>query len=125
MTTPALLPIGKLATATGVAVSALRHYDEVGVIAPAKRVGGKRRFTTDAVGRVKFVRRAQLAGFTLAEIRDILNDTSGGARQIVADRIAALRAEQLELTTMIATLEEMHGCDCPVVTECPVITDPD
>ena len=124
MTTPALLPIGKLAAATGVAVSALRHYDDVGVIAPAGRVGGKRRFSADAVGRVNFVRRAQRVGFSLAEIRHILDNTSSEAHQIVADKIQALRAQQIELATMIAMLEEIQGCGCELIAECPAIAEP-
>ncbi len=124
MTTPVLLPIGELAAATGVAVSALRHYDEVGVIAPAMRVGGKRRFSADAVGLVNFVRRAQRFGFSLAEIRDILDDTSGESRQIVDDKLAALGARQVELATMIELLTEMRACGCQVVAECPALTNP-
>ncbi len=124
MTSPALLPIGKLAAATGVAVSALRHYDELGVIAPAERVGGKRRFSADAVGRVNFVRRAQRFGFSLAEIRDILDDASGESHRIVAEKIATLRIQEVEIATMITMLEEMQACGCQVVAECPRVTDP-
>lgn len=124
MTAQVLVPIGELSAATGVAVSALRHYDEVGVITPAERVGGKRRFTRDTVGRVNFVRRAQRFGFTLNEIRDILDDTSGQARQLAADKIDALRAQQVELATMIELLEEMMACGCEVVARCPAVTDP-
>ncbi len=124
MTARVLVPIGELSAATGVAVSALRHYDEVGVITPAERVGGRRRFTSDTVGRVNFVRRAQRFGFSLSEIRDILDDTSGQARQLAADKIDALRAQQVELATMIELLEEMMACGCQVVAECSAVTDP-
>jgi DNA-binding transcriptional MerR regulator len=124
VTAPALLPIGELAAATGVAVSALRHYDEVGVIATTARVGGKRRFSADAVGRVNFVRRAQSSGFSLAEIRDILNDTAGEAHQIVDDKLAALRDQQVELAMMIAMLEQMQTCGCQVIADCPAIAEP-
>ncbi len=124
MTARVLVPIGELAAATGVSVSALRHYDEVGVIAPAERVGGKRRFSLDTVGRVNFVRRAQRIGFTLSEIRDILDDTSGQARHLAAHKIEDLRTQQNELATMIELLEEMMACGCQVVAECPAVIDP-
>ena len=124
MTARVLLPIGDLSAATGVAVSALRHYDELGVITPAERFGGKRRFSSDAVGRVNFVRRAQRFGFSLNEIRDILDDTSGQARQLAADKIDELRAKQVELAEMIDLLEEMMACGCQVVAECPAVTHP-
>ena len=56
-----LLPIGEVARSTGLAVSAVRYYDEIGVITASARVGGKRRFDPDTVGRVSFIRRAQEA----------------------------------------------------------------
>ena len=114
-----LLAIGTLAGATGVAVSALRYYDEVGLITPTTRVGGKRRFGADAVGRVNFVRRAQEVGFSLDEIREILNDTAGTWPEVVADKLAALRSHRAELDTMIAMLDEIRVCGCRVVSECP------
>lgn len=122
MTAERLIAIGDLSTATGVTVSALRHYDELGVITPAERVGGKRRFSSDTVGRVNFVRRAQRFGFSLNEIRDILDDTSGRAHQLAADKIDELRAQQVELATMIDLLEQMMECGCQVVAECPAAT---
>ena len=121
MTATDLLPIGQLAAATGVAVSALRHYEQLGVITPIERVGGKRRFATDTVGRVNFVRRAQRFGFSLTEIRNILDNSKGHATQIAVDKITELRARQEELATMIELLEEMQSCGCQVVAECPSI----
>ncbi len=119
MSTAASLPIGELAAATGVAVSALRHYDELHIITPVGRVGGKRRFAMDAIGRVNFIRRAQRFGFSLTEIRDMLDDTSGASQQLARDKIDVLRAQQAELATMIEILEEVVECGCQVVAECP------
>ena len=124
MTTETLLAIGEVSSATGVTVSALRHYDELGVITPTERVGGKRRFSSDTVGRVNFVRRAQQFGFSLNEIRDILDDTSGQAHQLAADKIDSLRVQQVELATMIELLEQMMECGCQVVAACPAATAP-
>lgn len=124
MTTGTLLAIGDLSTATGVTVSALRHYDELGVITPTERVGGKRRFSSDTVGRVNFVKRAQQFGFSLNEIRDILDDTSGQAHRLAADKIDTLRAQQVELATMIDILEQMMECGCQVIAACPAATRP-
>ena len=123
MTTEHLLSIGELADTTGVTVSALRHYDEVGVITPVGRVGGKRRFSPDAVGRVNFIRRAQAAGFSLAEINDVLAETSAVARQLLATKIDELRRQQAELETTIAMLEEIQACGCDAVASCPALQD--
>lgn len=121
MTDSPLLPIGQLADRTGVAVSAIRHYGDVGVLQPAVRIGGARHFSDDAVGRVNFVRRAQRFGFSLAEIRGILDDTSGATHRIVEVKLASLRSQQEELAMMISLLEEMKACGCQVVAECPAL----
>jgi DNA-binding transcriptional MerR regulator len=120
MTTP-LLPIGKLAAATGVSVSALRHYDELGLVVPTQRVGGARHFSAEAIGRVNFVRRAQRVGFSLSEIGAVLEHSSGDTRRVVDDKIADLRAQHVELTTMIALLEEVRSCGCEAIVECPAL----
>lgn len=114
-----LMAIGTLATATGVAVSALRYYDELGLIAPAARVGGKRHFDSPTVGRVNFIRRVQQVGFSLDEIRLLLDDTSGSWADAVTLKLGDLRAQRAELDAMIAVLEEVRLCGCEVVAECP------
>ena len=88
MSAVALLPIGEVADSAGVAVSAVRYYDEIGVITAIARVGGKRRFDPDTVGRVSFIRRAQEAGFSLEEIRTILDDAQGGWHDLVEANLA-------------------------------------
>lgn len=119
-----LLAIGALAAATGVAVSALRYYEQVGLITPVARVGGKRRYDSDAVGRVNFVKRAQRVGFSLDEIRDVLNDTAGTWNDVVVDKLVALRAQRAELDAVIGLLDEIRVCGCRVVAECPRTISP-
>ena len=113
------LAIGEVAQRTGVAVSAIRYYDELGIVTPSSRVGGKRRFSPDAVGTVSFVRRAQEAGFSLEEIKSILNDRSRQWPELVAAQLERLRAKRSELDVMIGLLEEVERCGCQVVAECP------
>jgi len=119
MNAVALLPIGEVADATGVAVSAVRYYDEIGVITATARVGGKRRFDPDTVGRVSFIRRAQEAGFSLEEIRTILDDAQGGWHDLVEEKLAELSERRDRLDTMIAMLGEIRDCGCEVVASCP------
>ncbi len=119
-----LLAIGVLAEATGVSVSALRYYDQIKLISPVGRVGGKRRFDRESVGRVNFVRRAQATGFTLEEVRQILDDGDGNWNEMVADKLVSLRSQRGELDTMIGMLEEVSHCGCQVVAECPRLPDP-
>ncbi len=119
MSAVALLPIGAVADSAGVAVSAVRYYDEIGVITATARVGGKRRFDPDTVGRVSFIRRAQEAGFSLEEIRTILDDAQGGWHDLVEEKLAELSERRDRLDTMIAMLGEIRDCGCEVVASCP------
>jgi DNA-binding transcriptional MerR regulator len=63
------LTIGELARRTGVTTSALRYYDELGLVRPTRRVSGHRRYAVDAVVAVGLVRFFQEVGFTLAETK--------------------------------------------------------
>ena len=121
--TDQLLAIGQLAERTGVAVSALRHYHELGVIEPATRIGGKRQFTPDAIGRVNFIRRAQRFGFTLADVHAVLDEAAGPPWDVLDDRLNELRAQQVELAETIRLLEALRQCGCEVLAECPAMTE--
>ncbi len=118
-----LLAIGMLADATGVSVSTLRYYDEIGLVAPSERVGGKRRFLPEAVGRVNFIRRAQGVGFSLEEVADILDDSDGAWGRMVVDKLTELGSQRKELDVMITMLEDVQPCGCRVVAECPRLGD--
>lgn len=122
MTRDSLLAIGEVADATDVTVATIRYYDELGIVTPTSRVGGKRRFTTDAIGRVSFVRRAQATGMSLDDIKTILDDRDRQWPQIVAGHVDRLRQQRDELDTMIAMLEEVQRCGCDVVAECPRVS---
>ena len=121
MTEPELLTIGQIATATGITVSAVRYYDELGVIASATRVGGKRRFHPETIGTVSFIRRAQEVGFSLDEIHLILDDDAGGWREMVEAKREELIERRQRLDVMIEMVTEVGDCGCEVVAACPVL----
>jgi DNA-binding transcriptional MerR regulator len=70
-----LVPIGELARRTGVAASALRYYERIGLLPPAERAGQRRRYPPSSAERVALIRLYQDAGFTLAEIGRLLAGT--------------------------------------------------
>ncbi|MEN8238904.1 MAG: MerR family transcriptional regulator [Actinomycetota bacterium] len=117
-----LLAIGDVARRTGVAVSAVRYYDDIGVIAATGRVGGKRRFDPATVGRVSFVRRAQEVGFSLDEIRSVLDDEHAGWRDLVDRKMVELIDRRDRLDTMIEMLGDIKECGCEAVASCPGLT---
>jgi DNA-binding transcriptional MerR regulator len=119
---PAHLTIGELASRTGVSTSALRYYDELGLVRPARRVSGHRRYAADAVGAVAVVRLLQEVGFTLAETKRLL-----GSRRRSPDAWRALAVRKSEdLRHRIAREEAArqaieHSLVCPAkdVLDCP------
>jgi len=69
--------IGELARRTGVRVSTLRYYEQVGLLPAQRSESGYRQFTPEAIQRVQFILHAKSLGFTLREIRRILNLSCG------------------------------------------------
>lgn len=117
--TTATLAIGAIADQTGATVGAVRHYEDLGLLPVADRVGGKRRFEPSIVGRVNFIRRAQDVGLSLTEIKEILDDQDGDWRRIVGEKLTDLHDQRRRLDTMIDLLSEMGRCGCQAVTSCP------
>lgn len=122
MSSTDLLAIGEVAKTTGISVSAVRYYEEIGVISSAARVGGKRQFDQATIGRVSFIRRAQEAGFSLEEIGTILDDETGIWRVLVDDKLIELIERRDRLDTMISMLAEIRECGCGAVAACPLVT---
>lgn len=116
------LSIGQLADETGIAVSAVRYYEQRGLVEAVRRVGGKRRFRSDAVGRISFIRRAQDAGFALEDVKSILNDQSRSWPNIVEHHLDELRHRREQLDVTISMLEQVQECGCRVVSECPRVS---
>ena len=67
-----LLTIGEVAARTGIATSALRYYDQLGLVRPRRRAAGQRRYGPEAAATVAVVRLLQEVGFPLAEIKRLL-----------------------------------------------------
>jgi DNA-binding transcriptional MerR regulator len=111
--TPTLLSIGELAERTGVATTALRYYDELGLVRPtARESGGRRRYAASAVEEVGVVRFFREVGFTLAEIDLLLAVVEPRSRQEIIDRkLAQVVEQQHQLEVAREVLE--HGRHCP------------
>jgi MerR family mercuric resistance operon transcriptional regulator len=94
--------IGGLAKAAGVGVETVRYYQRRGLLPePPRPPGEVRRYGEAEVKRLRFIRSAQAAGFTLNEIRELLEldaaDDRPRARELAAARVAALDARIAEL----------------------------
>lgn len=106
------LTIGDLASSFGLAPHVLRHWEEVGVLVPARRRGGQRRYTEEHRCRVEAVLRAQRAGMSLARIRELLDHPDLEERRaILTAHLAALEERMVHLREAREIVE--HGMICP------------
>ncbi|WP_433401622.1 MerR family transcriptional regulator [Streptomyces sp. CA-146814] len=96
------MQIGEVAARTELSLRTIRHYEEVGLVVPSARSqGGFRLYTETDVQRLMVVRRMKPLGFTLDEMRDLLDVTD----RLDASR-AAERAERAELLERMAVYEQ-------------------
>ena len=122
------LTIGKVARAAGVNVETVRYYERVSLLRqPPRPPGGVRRYADDAVARIRFIKRAQELGFSLAEIGHLLalqkGQSCSAARSLASEKLSAVEARLADLRRMHRVLADLIGrCDaerCEV--SCPII----
>ena len=124
--------IGVLAKAGGVGVETVRYYQRRGLLPEPARSGGfglgggVRRYGEDDLRRLRFIRSAQAAGFTLDEIGELLaldaSEDRARARQLAAERLRALDAKIAELQQARAALTRLAtACAANERGPCPII----
>lgn len=123
----ATLTIGQLARAAKVGVETVRYYQRCGLLPIPERVRGAiLQYAEDSLQRLHFIRRAQALGFTLDEVRTLLqlNDGSqcGAARalaeqklQVVEERLRDLRMLRTELRSLVGQCRDNGEVICPLI----------
>lgn len=98
------LKIGEIASQTGVAVETLRFYERSGLLDPPRRTpSGYRLYSAEAIERLSFIKRAQMLGFTLDEIKQIIQERRAGqspcarVRDVVRNRLRDLDERMAEM----------------------------
>jgi MerR family mercuric resistance operon transcriptional regulator len=126
------MTISRLAQAGGVGVETVRYYQRRGLLETPNRpegsglAGGVRRYGADDARRLRFIRQAQAAGFTLEQIGELLVLDAGHdrlrARELAATQIAALDARIAELETARASLRRLaRACGETQSGPCPIL----
>ncbi|MFC5387679.1 Cu(I)-responsive transcriptional regulator [Aquamicrobium segne] len=121
--------IGQAARASGVSSKMIRYYEQTGLIPQAARKdSGYRDYDDSDIHRLRFIRSARDLGFAVGQIRELLALWSDRARAsadvkgLALAHIETLKQKQVEISAMIATLENLagrcHGDDRP---DCPII----
>lgn len=125
LSTRDLLPIGELSARSGIAASALRYYEDLGLIHSERTSGGRRRYRRSTLRRLAFIRAAQRIGLSLDEVGASLaelpvdhapsptewNHVAGAWQQRIDDQIAELQRLKDRLTGCV-------GCGCLSLTRC-------
>jgi len=126
------LSIGALAARTGLAVSAIRYYESQGLIAPWRNSGGQRRFQRADIRRLSFVMISQQFGFSLPEIRSLLNQLPDRRTPTPADWAAISEMFRDRLDARIYTLQRLRdnldgciGCGCLSLPKCALFNPGD
>ncbi|MGY1615249.1 redox-sensitive transcriptional activator SoxR [Geodermatophilus sp. SYSU D00691] len=119
------LTIGQVSARSGVAASALRYYEDQGLITSTRTAGGARRYARTVLRRLAFVRAAQNVGLSLSEIRDALATLPGDRPPTAKDWARLSRGWRDRLDEQIAALVQLRdgldtciGCGCLSLGRC-------
>ncbi len=125
------LTVGQLSARSGVATSALRYYEDLGLIASERTAGNQRRYAQATLRRVAFIRSAQRVGLTLDEIAEALATLPQGRTPTKADWSRLSRSWRPRIDAQIERLERLRdkldsciGCGCLSLRTC-ALNNPD
>jgi len=119
------LTIGELSQRSGVAASAIRYYEDRGLVSPRRTTGNQRRYPRATLRRLAFIRTAQRVGLTLEEIDAALATLPSNRTPTKADWTRLSRGWRPRLDARIAQLERLRdtldsciGCGCLSLRRC-------
>ena len=127
-----VLTIGDLANRTGLSVSAIRFYEEKGLVTSTRNAGGQRRFVRSDIRRLSFVLIAQQLGFTIEQIRQQLQSLPLERTPTKSDWTKMSHGFRKELDARIDLLVQLRdnldsciGCGCLSLRKCALYNPTD
>ena len=122
------LTIGDVAAATGLRASAIRYYEDAGILAKPSRVSGKRRYDADTIDRITLIRFCQRLGMSLADIHGLLANPRGSRgkdywRHLVDAKLEEIGALITAARGVERILRESRDCDCVTLESCSWLRD--
>ncbi len=121
-----LLSIGEVAEASGLRPSALRYYEEEGLILPSARLGGRRHYHPSVLRRLAFIALCQEAGFTVAEIVELFRHRPGDRkrwRNLAERKLADLDAHIEKAQATRRLLQAALACGCGDPANCDMVIE--
>lgn len=114
------IDIGDVSRLSGLPASTLHVWEREGLLEPVARAGLRRQYEPGVLERLATIVLLQRGGFSLAEIRELLeSDRSVATKRRFAAKLAELRDRRTQLDTAIEGLEHALACAEPVPTRCP------
>lgn len=115
---PDTYSIGEVARRVGLSTSALRYYETLGLLPIPERIGGRRRYDQDALDRLAMIDVAQRAGFTLREVRILLDGLQANTaptqewRDLAQHKLAEVDQLVARAQAMGTLLHTALQCEC-------------
>ena len=126
------LTIGNVAERTGLATSAIRYYEDMGLVFPFRNDAGQRRFASADIRRLSFVMISQSLGFSISEIRKAMDRLPTDRAPTKADWTKISRRFGAELDERIAKMQRLRekldgciGCGCLSLKTCSLYNKDD
>jgi DNA-binding transcriptional MerR regulator len=122
--TDELLHIGEVARRSGLRPSALRFYEESGLLRPAARVGGRRRYEPSVLQRLAVIRLLADAGFTIQEMAALLRGGAGRRRwrPLAERKLRDVEARFAEIQEASRLLQLALACGCESLEGCAAVS---
>ena len=123
------MKIGELSAQTDCKIETIRYYEKIGLLPePSRSASGYREYDDDHLKRLSFVRRCRELGFTIDEIRGLLELVDGGnytcsdVKQITLEHVNSIRQKIADLKKLEKTLSGIASqCAGDKAPECPII----
>jgi len=119
------LTVSQVASQVGLRPSAIRYYERIGVLTPAQRVSGQRRYDASALHRLAVIQRARQTGFTLPEIRELFfgfreaTPASKRWKKLSQRKLVELDSQLEHIRSMQRLIRKlMQRCHCQTLEEC-------
>jgi len=126
------LTIGQVADRTGLATSAIRYYEDMGLVFPFRNDAGQRRFASADIRRLSFVMISQQLGFTISEIRKTMENLPRDRAPNKKDWTRISKVFGLELDDRMAKMQRLRakldgciGCGCLSLNSCSLYNKDD
>ncbi|HIP24193.1 MAG TPA: MerR family transcriptional regulator [Rhodobacteraceae bacterium] len=120
--------IGELSRQTGVKIPTIRYYEQIGLIDPSERsAGNQRRYTQDGFARLSFIRHSRDLGFSLNDIRELLELSQHPEREcsdahgIAARHLAGVRIKIAKMKQLEKELKRISNCEAGKLADCAVL----